>query len=152
MSSENLLEVRRDLHESQVKYAYYLLAIAASGIAYAVHTTSSAKLSWEVAPLGVAVLLWGASFFSGCRYVDSRSMSLFVNATLLKMQSGTHEMTGMHPDKIAIGVDVAREHLELNNGKQKFWCSWQFRFLVLGAIAFVAWRVFSMWANTIRGF
>ena len=65
--SDNYREVYRAHMEGLRQYAYFLLAVSAAAIGFAVNQTQQARLEIWHAPLGLSVLLWGASFYFGCR-------------------------------------------------------------------------------------
>ena len=55
MSDENLRQLHDQLRTAQDKYTYFMLAAAASAVAFAVTRTDGLLLSWSMVPLGLAV-------------------------------------------------------------------------------------------------
>ena len=49
--------------QAQDKYTYFLLAAAASCLAFAVQKSDALQLAWSMAPLGVSALVLLGSFF-----------------------------------------------------------------------------------------
>ena len=91
MHNDNLLEeVYRQLRTAQDKYTYFLSAATGAAIALVINQTQGSTLTWSQAPLAVAVLCWGLSFFFGCRHLEYVSSNLYANAEFLKVQSGEH--------------------------------------------------------------
>jgi len=52
--------------KGQAQLVYFLLGLAASAIAFAVHETEGTALKDAPWPLGAAVALWAFSFAMGC--------------------------------------------------------------------------------------
>jgi len=143
------LEVYRQLRTSQDKYTYFLLAAAASAVALAVNRTTGAPLSYWQAPLGLAVLSWGLSFYFGCRHITYVNSNLYANAELLRVQSGTHPKAGQNPQLITAAVQGINEAIESNSEAAIRFGHWQFRLLVLGAILYIGWHVLEMVRTTL---
>ena len=62
MSEEKSIELHKQLRMVQDKYTYFLLAIAAAAVAYAIKLTTDSTLSFSKIPIGIAILFWGLSF------------------------------------------------------------------------------------------
>ncbi|MGE9009793.1 hypothetical protein ACO2JO_14495 [Leptospira interrogans] len=86
-AKEQLYGAHRDVAE---KYTYFLLAGAGAAIAFAVTQSQTATFSWSKAPLAMAVLCWGISFYCGCRQVQTRASVMLQNFQLLRIQAGEH--------------------------------------------------------------
>jgi hypothetical protein len=102
MGSENEIEVFRQFTATQEKYDYFLMSVAAAAIAFAVHRTNGMSLNRPMILLGIATTLWAISFLAGCwrrQYIGS---NMFANFDLLRIQSGDHPLTGVHPVKIKV--------------------------------------------------
>ena len=67
MADNELMEMHKQHRTGQDKYIYFLLAVAASGIAFSVEKTTGLKLNWSMLPLGAAVILWAISFYFGVK-------------------------------------------------------------------------------------
>jgi hypothetical protein len=139
--SEKQVELYRLHRTEQSKYVYFILAAAAGGIALAVRLTSDATLHWSLVPLGVAVLSWGLSFYFGCRGLDSVSVLTRANAELLQVQTGEHPKAGRHPQLQQVADEALREVMERENTAVGKNYGMQFRYLVGGAVFFIAWHV-----------
>ncbi len=137
-------EIAKQLHDAQAKYTYFILAVAASGIALAVQRTTGATLSWTHLPLGLAVICWGASFFAGCRNRAYFSTTLFANLAVLELEDGTHPKTPSHPRARTAALEGVRQAAESNSSSANFWGKAQFRLLVLGAVFFLGWHIMEM--------
>jgi hypothetical protein len=142
-------QIAAQLHEAQGKYVYLLLAAAASGIALAVQRTAGDALNLGHSVLGLAVLLWGFSFFAGCRNRSYFHTTLYANVGLLSLQDGSHPEAPTHPEALEAACDGVRSAAEQNSTNAVKWGKIQFRLLVAGAVSFLAWHVIEMLANTI---
>ena len=67
------------------------------------------------APLGLAVVGWGLSFFFGCRHLAYVSSGLYANAKLLKIERGAHLEVGQHPQIVAAASEGIRSAVEFNS-------------------------------------
>lgn len=140
-------QIADQLHQAQAKYTYFLLAASASGIALAVQRTDGQPLNWSHVLLGVAVSLWGASFFAGCRNRGYFSSTLYSNIALLQLQDGSHPETPTHQEAVAAACEGVLAAAESNSASGSTWGKWQFRLLIIGALFFLAWHIVGM-ANT----
>ena len=150
MASEREIEVYRQHRTTQEKYVYFLLAAVGAAIALSVNQTQREPLEWSQVPLGVAVLLWGLSFYSGCRHLAYVQSTLFANAAMLNVESGRHPEVGNHPQLIAAASEGIRVAMETNSNRAKRFANWQFRLLILGAISYLGWHVYEMWLRSAQ--
>jgi hypothetical protein len=150
MSSDPINEVYKQFRTAQDKYAYFLLAAAGAGIALAVNQTHGARLSWSQAPLGGAVLMWAASFFSGCRHLEYLTSSLYANLELLRVKGGKHPDVGTNPELIAAASEEIRKAVASNSECSSQHAGAQSRFLIWGATLYVVWHVLEMWLRSLQ--
>lgn len=137
------IRITEQLHEAQGKYVYFLLAVAASAIAFVVQKTEGKALTLDLIPLGVAVLLWAGSFTAGCFNRAYFGSTLFANINLLNLQDRTHP--DLPPRQyVEAACEGVREAAQKNSASASFWGRWQFRLLIAGAIFFLAWHVLQM--------
>lgn len=148
MASVQQIEVYRQYRTSQDKYVYFLLAAAGAAIALAVNQTQGAKLSWSQVPLAFAVVLWGLSFFFGCRHLAYVTSTLFANAALLQVQAGEHPLAGTHPQQVAAATDGVRAAIESNSNKASTFARLQFGALIVGSVCYLGWHVYEMWLRS----
>lgn len=142
--SEMKSQMANQLHEAQAKYTYFLLAVAASAIAFAIQKTSGCHLDWSMLPLGLAVFSWAVSFFAGCRNRAYFSSTLYANLALLDLRDGSHPESPSHPDAVAAACEGVQRAAEQNSSSANFWGHLQFRLLVAGAVLFLTWHVLEM--------
>ena|SRR3990167_3026289 len=135
-------------NQGQEKYTYFLLAAAGAAIGFAVQKTEGLTLSWWLSPVALATALWAASFYSGCKNLDWVQVATMANYALLQLIDGSHPKQPPHPQLVGAAMDGVRAALETNVNKAQLYAKWQFRFLVAGALCFIAWRVLEMYRIT----
>jgi hypothetical protein len=142
----------RYLHQQHIteqsKYAYFLLAAAASAIALAVKGTASSALAVNQAPLGLAVVCWSLSFYFGCRHVRYVAATLYANINLVMVQDSTHPQLPPHPQLAQAAAEGVRKAAERNSEAAGRNAKRQFKLLVAGAVLYIAWHVLGMALRT----
>lgn len=145
MTTDAELEIYRALRESQNKHTYFLLAVVGAAIALAVNQTQGASLSWSQLPLAAAVLAWALSFLFGCRNRAYVSSGLYTNAALFEVNAGRHKLAGINPEAIQVARETLHDIFEDQSSKANRFANLQFRFLITGAVLYVAWHVLEMY-------
>src|SRR5258706_3491162 len=112
MLSEQQIEVYKQHRAAQEKYVYFLLAAVGAAIALVVTQPQGAKLAYSQIPLAFAVVLWGLSFFFGCKHLGYAESTLFANSVLLKVEAGRHPQVGGHPQLMSAASEGIREAIE----------------------------------------
>lgn len=148
MADDALIEIHRQHRTGQDKYTYFLLAVTASAVAFAVQKTAGLKITYSLIPLGAAVLLWGLSFYFGVKNLLWIQTSIYANYSLLQLQTGVHPEQPDHPQMLEAAIQGVKSALESNVNKAQFYGVWQFRLLIAGAILFVVWHVLEMVLRT----
>ena len=148
MDDNELMEMHKQHRTGQDKYTYFLLAVAASGIAFSVEKTTGLKLSWSMLPLGAAVILWAISFYCGCKILYWVQTSISANYMLLQLQKGVHSNQPDDSQKLETAISGCSSLLDSSAKKAAFYDQWQFRLLITGAVLFVAWRIVEMIIRT----
>lgn len=141
---DTVRELYKAHRAAQEKYAYFLLAAAGAAIAFAVTQTQTAALAHSQIPLAFAVLCWGLSFAAGCRHLQYVLSNLYANMSFLKVRAGEMEGIGAHPAMMQAPAEGIRSAMESNSNRANTYGQWQFRLLILGALAFITWHVVEM--------
>jgi len=149
MGDENFREVYKQHRTAQDKYTYFLLTAAGAAIAFAMSRTQDAAISWTQAPLAGAVLCWGLSFYFGCRQLAYVESTLYANAGLLRVESGEYPGIGRDPHRVAAAREGVRAAIETNSKRASRFARWQFRFLIIGALFYIAWHIVGMLLRSI---
>lgn len=148
MANDEKFEIFKQHHTGRDKYTYFLLAVTASAIAFSVQKTDGLKLAWSMLPLGLAVLLWGLSFYFGCQNLLWVQASIYANYNLFELQKGVHPDQPAHPQLLEAAINGVRSALESNIKNTQFYAQWQFRLLITGAVFFLIWHIIEMIIRT----
>ena len=143
-----LLELHKQHQTRQEKYTYFILAVAASAVAFAVQKTSGLKLSWWLMPVAIAVLSWGVSFFFGCKNLVWVQTALSANYNLLSLSLGVHPEQPPNSKQQKAAESGVRKAIKFNVERAELYATWQFRLLVLGAVFFIVWHILEMYRAT----
>ncbi|WP_020674493.1 hypothetical protein [Geopsychrobacter electrodiphilus] len=145
---EELLEVKRRHREEQHKYTYFLLAVSAAAIAFAIKTTTGMKLSWSMSVVGIAVFLWGLSFWFGCRNRQRTTMTLYSSIGLIQLENGTHPDQPNNSIEKAEAIKIVSNAEKLHSDEAGKCGHLQLRTLVAGGIAYCLWHILELIKNT----
>ena len=149
MSCDNSMQLHNQLNVAQDKYTYFLLAVAASAIAFATQITKESSFSYSLIPLGLAVLVWGLSFYCGCQNIRYSNTNTIANIELLNLESGEYPEFSKNPKMIQVITEGIKSAFESNSVKLCSYSNWQFRFLIIGSVMFIVWHIFEMAIRTI---
>lgn len=141
--SENFRSLYGEYHKGQAQFAYFLLGVAVSAIAFTVHMTSDRLLFDTPWHYGAAVFFWGSSFLAGCAGIERRQDGLSFNAKFIQAVDELHPNIRAAPGmKEAI---VRFKHDVTAAGTKAIWrFTLQRWFLFLGAVFFIAGHIYDM--------
>ena len=149
MSDKNeLFELYKQHATGQEKYTYFLLAAAASALAFAIQKTDGLVISWWLLPVAAAALSWGVSFFFGCKNLIWVHTAIYANYNLLSLKRGVHPEQPPHPQLAQAAISGVEKALDSNVQAAQFYAQWQFRSLVIGGVFFLAWHILEMFRAT----
>ena len=147
--SEQQLEIYRQTNALAEKHTYFLLGAVGACIAFAFTQSKDVSLSWPQLPLGLAILSWATSFYFGCIKINASLMTKHQNLDLLKVQAGTHPLSGRDPARIQIAVETIKEHLDKSNNRAQRGYAWQYRLLIIGVLSYFGWHMYRMYLNNV---
>lgn len=145
MSENQELEVYRQHRAGQDKYVYFMLAAAASAVAYALNRAQDRYLTLSLIPWGIALLLWGLSFYFGCMNLLYVSSTLYANIVLFTVQNGEEPSLGNIPWKVEAASEGIRAAIKTNIGRASWYGRLQFFSLISGSLAYITWQVWEMY-------
>lgn len=128
----------------QEKYNYYVIALAVACIGFSVSLTMDKKLSLHLIPLGISMLCWMISVYSGLRFMSWVLSSAYANVGLIDVTEGRSELAGTHPEKIRIGIEVITRILENNSVKTTRLSNLRDWSFYVGVLSFIVWRFIEM--------
>lgn len=135
----NEVKIEKLIYHSKAiseKYVYYLLAIDAACVAFSVNQSKDLTLSFSQIPLGLAVVFWGWSFYSGLMQVTKLERHTDLNIIQLKSK-----MLG-----VAFQSDLNLEYTEILTLINKY-RKGQNVFFAIGSMFFLIWHVLRMYLN-----
>ncbi|MDD2894320.1 MAG: hypothetical protein PHF20_10380 [Halothiobacillaceae bacterium] len=145
MSSNLELELGKQFKASQEKYIYFLLAVAASAIAYAMTQSKVEPIELRQIPLGLSILSWGLSFFSGLRFIEYATNFTFQNQNYLAFK---RELKSYSQDAAIEMLEKFKAKLKETTKKQeekmRLYGKLQSTSLLAGAAFYVIWHVLRM--------
>ena len=146
--TDGVLELFRQHRDFNNRFIYFLLAVAASGVAFAIQKSENAALEWPLIPLGLAVVSFGLSFYFGISTLRKVGAALGGNYSLLQLKVGAHP--GQPPAGEATEAAVKGTYRAIEeslNDAQKFSYR-QIRLLFTGGIFFVVWHVLDLYLKS----
>lgn len=149
MTDNAIIDLHRRHTEAQNKYAYFLLAVTASIVAFAIQKTDGMVLSNSMIPLGIAMLCWIGSFYCGCQHLVWFQTVLRANYGLLQVREGVHPKQPINQEHKEAAILGIKDAIESNLDATEAYAISQFRLLVLGTAFFLIWYVFEMWLRTV---
>lgn len=148
MNNDGIRELWLQHRFGQDKYTYFLLAVTASAIAFAVQKTGDAVFAWTLAPLGLAVLAWGGSFYCGCKNLIWVQTALMANYNLLQLKAGVHPQQPDHPELSAAAMRGTGNAMNINVDRAQSYALSQFRLAIAGAVLFLLWHIVEIYDRT----
>jgi hypothetical protein len=146
-ASENQKELYKQFRASQEKYIYFMLALSASAIGYAIPKTESHELDWSMAPLGVSLLCWIYSFYCGCKFLEKSMSVIYTNFYMYDVDAGrVKEIPNSPIEKNAV-LNILKSRIDEINKKGSKFYKRQAWFILYGVVAYVTWAVLNLVAK-----
>lgn len=146
--SDQLQELHRQHSAAQDKYTYFLLAVSASAVAFAIQKSDNLTITWSLIPLGIATLMWGLSFYFGVKNLIWIQAAISSNYSLLQLSKGVHPRQPDHPQLVDSAKNIKMSQIDNYINKAYFNGNWQFRLILAGAVFFIFWHVLEMIIRT----
>lgn len=94
-------EIYRTANSAQERFAFFFLAAAGGSIAFALARVEDQPPALWVCVAGLAVVLWGASFYFGSVQLLERTAILLLNFQREKVADGTEpQIVGKSPEEV----------------------------------------------------
>jgi hypothetical protein len=147
MSDEKISKLYGESAESGRQFTYFLLAAAGAAIGFSVQVTQGKALSYSHFLLGAAVLFWSASFYAGCRKLDTSHNIVVRNIKYLQICTDMARNLA-EGDAAAVKLkNTMQGDLQKDGEKSAKWANYQVGLFYTGGIAFVFWHVVQMYFN-----
>lgn len=124
---------------SDQRYAYFLLAVAASAMAFVARITSESTWHWPMLFLGFSLLSWAVSFYYGCCYINTIHKMMETDIRDLKKLSNCIQI-GRDYESYPHASSMGKEKVRLSQKKDKLY-GHQFSLIAFGGICFIIWHI-----------
>ncbi|MEK7720402.1 MAG: hypothetical protein AAB347_12515 [Bacteroidota bacterium] len=142
MSTDNdILEIYRSAGQLQEKYIFYIVALCVSAIGFSVYCTIDKPLHYTHIPLGIAVLLWGTSIFSGLNYIKWAIEIKRTNYQKLDVMSDSQLMRQVSFQSI---IDILDKKEKSFSNKLQIYFPLQEYSFYSGVVFFIIWHIIEM--------
>jgi hypothetical protein len=141
MGDDKASDVYKTVSASQERFAFFILAASASAIAFALVRTEGQAMACWMAPVGVAIALWGLSFWAGAEHVLARHEIFFLNLQLLKVEEGTDPVASRDQTKQKIIAEFITEEANRRNKAARMLGRAQYLLFLGGAVAYVCGHI-----------
>lgn len=137
-------EIRIQFRQQQEKFTYYVIALCVASVGFSINITIGQPLKWIQLPLGIAILLWGASIYLGLKFIQYVISTLFANHAFFEIQEGNNPEVGNSPSLIQAATSGVKQAMETNSERATKLSKWQNRLFYFGIISFLIWRILEM--------
>ena len=141
--SDKTSELTKRHFEAVDKYVYFLLAAAGAAIGFAIQKVDNRLFSYSLIPLGLSVLCWVISFYSGCNCIKNKNMATESNLLAMTQYDFTNNLS--REDQIK-SINLYSKFMT----RSKRFSDYQFNFLVIGVILYIFWSILEMYIRTIK--
>ncbi len=137
----NQKELWKQIQTSQNKYTYFLMAIAASAIAFAFKQVDDRVMEYVLIPLGISIILWALSFYFGCEIIKLVHGEMFFkfHSNFKKTDDYKKTMVKMNEEESQETEFKLVEHIN----------KLQLRFFIFGTIFYLVWQFIEMLVRTL---
>lgn len=143
MSGNLELELQKQFKAAQEKYIYFLLAVSASAIGYAITQLKVEPFNLNHIAFGISILLWALSFMCGLKFIEFTADSTFKNMLYLsfkrelKNSPNYAELVSNYKSDLYEKSEATMKRLALYGGLQS-------NLLLLGALSYICWHALMM--------
>lgn len=141
---DQLHHLNRAHLDGQSKYTYFILAVTGAAISCALQKIDGSTFHWAVYFDLMAVGCWLIIFLFGCIHLTSMQSAIGKNFEYVQYREGSHPTQPTQPKFAAIACEALPEGMYRANRRAHSTYQWQFRFIALGVLSFVAWRVLAL--------
>lgn len=138
----------------QSKYTYYIVALCVTGIGFSASQTMGRQLELSMWPLGIAILFFGLSIYSGLKFIRFIITGIALDIEIKQISSDRSEQLRKALSELNLPYGESAKHhaisgiMEAVSAKQRSssrWLSYQNISFYLAVFSFVAWRVWEMY-------
>lgn len=137
-------EFFNQFNAGQNQYTYFIMAIDASGIAFAISKIDEKVFAWPLILFSFAIICWVISFFSGIRYQQLKNETLLLEYNNMDIRE--NDFPGIEGDKTVIEEESAKLKMQAEKAQNKMHTKYNLLnyFMILGMLLFVAYEIWEM--------
>ncbi|MFM9985555.1 MAG: hypothetical protein ACKVOK_10015 [Flavobacteriales bacterium] len=147
-NSESNKELAQHVRNLQEKFAYYIIGLDVAAIGFAIHQTVNQPLNYSQIPVGVAVICWSFSIWSGLSLLITTIESYKANINYIETGKGRNIMVGNDPNRIALARSIFYEKMVKSAEKGLPLFKRMNILFKLGVMLFIIWHVWEMYNLT----
>jgi hypothetical protein len=141
-------EFFNQFNSGQNQYTYFIMAIDASGIAFAISRIDEKVFSWPLILFSLSVIFWAISFFAGIRFQQLKNENLLLEYKNMDIRE--EDFPGIAGDKVIIEQESAKLKLQAEKAQNRMHLMYNLLnyFMILGMISFIAYQIWEMIIRT----
>ena len=94
------------------------------------------------------MILWGLSFYFGCRHLNKVETIIFQNIEGIKIEAGRNPKIGNNPAVVAAAVEEFVKITASESERAHLLAKLQFWFFVAGVLAYIVWQLIEMYVRS----
>ena len=133
-------EFFNQFNSGQNQYTYFIMAVVASGIAFALNKIDEKVFAWPLILFSQAIICWTISFFSGIRFQQLKNENLLIEYKNMDIkENDLHGMEGVE----ALIEESAELKLQAEKAQNKMHKMYNLLnyFMILGMVLFIAYEI-----------
>ena len=133
------IERIHDLDKIGTQFVQFIIAINGTLIAYAFKQIEDKKLSFDLIPLGIAIIFWGLSFYFGIS-----SIRKLISTRIIGIFRSTSDILNQDPNNKELSKKLFKKLVDTANSYNKK----MYIFLYLGGCSYIFWQIIEMYLRT----
>jgi hypothetical protein len=141
-------EFFNQFNSGQNQYTYFIMAIDASGIGFAISKVDQKNFACPLILFSLAIISWAISFFAGIRFQQLKNENLLIEYKNLDIREG--DFPGINSDKTLIEQESAKLKSQAESAQKKMHIMYNLLnyFMILGMILFIIYQIWEMMIRT----
>ena len=137
-------ELFNQFNSGRNQYTYFIMAIDASGIGFALAKVDEKVFTWPLSIFLFAIISWAVSFFAGIRFQQQKNKILLLEYK--NMDTREVDYPGIMGDQLLIEAASTKIKVQAGEAQKKIYLSYNLLnlFMILGIIFYVAYQIWEM--------
>ena len=132
-------ERTHELDKIGTQFDQFIIAANGALIAYAFKQVENKGLSYDLIPLGLAIIFWGLSFYFGVT-----SVRKLISTRIIDIFRSSSDLIKQNPEY----AEMARKKFNEVGDKANTFNKRMFVFLYLGGCTYIIWHILEMYLRT----